>query len=523
MPAPGALAVFSSFSCESSTGDGTGTWDLRLDNATSSQQLQRYLDGIDDVSVAGAVCVFDSIAAGVHTVSLRHASDSHYKTIITRNADMIAMPLVTGDGAVFNSGLATLGATGVTASSAELTDISGLSAVVGLDVRGRIFASAVLNAESVDAVAKTGTWDLQVDGATVGMSVQHYLSGAADLDAILLEGLSGELDPGNHLLSARHAASAGSLRTFNATLMGIALSAAGGGVVTIPAVQIVSTTETETTSTTLTDVPDSQLVLSLLSPSEAFLASSYSQVGGSGSGIRYGSLDLTMDNASTTEEVIGFLSGTNDLDAGGIFGLTSELSAGAHRAFIRNATDDASKGIITTNISYVALGKCSEQVATPTPPPTVTPTPVPHRVTIDLGKTQASPGDTVDFTVCLPPIPRGYYVDMYLLVRAPSHKIYSLRYNGTLRTGIFPYLASITNLPNGICGIAFSKTVCPGAENGVYYAAVALVPAGTKFSLKNVIEYDYTTITITDHKASSNLFSGLLQLLLGRNPRNPAA
>jgi hypothetical protein len=87
LPSVGSLAVLSSFSAQSTTGTGTGTWDLRLDNVASSQPVQRYLSGDNDLGMAGAIAVFGPLVSGNHTVRLRHSTTNKAKPIVTRNSE----------------------------------------------------------------------------------------------------------------------------------------------------------------------------------------------------------------------------------------------------------------------------------------------------------------------------------------------------------------------------------------------------------------------------------------------------
>ncbi|MHC1630107.1 MAG: hypothetical protein ACXQTG_04060, partial [Methanoculleaceae archaeon] len=225
-PETSAIAVFSSYDCDtgSSTESQNGSWDLRMDNTWSSQTISRYLSGQNDLGMAGAVHIFENAVPGNHTIRLRHKSDGVTNPqIATRSADMVGFALTLEDGsASFNYGIDSLDAAGDTTSSTTLENVDGLSTTVTLDIPGRIFVSCALNGSSAGGSGgRTGYWDLQVDGQTVGVNnVSRHLSGSNDIGAMLLQGLSEQLCQGTYTITVRHRTSGSSLplRTSNATL-----------------------------------------------------------------------------------------------------------------------------------------------------------------------------------------------------------------------------------------------------------------------------------------------------------------
>ncbi len=503
LPEAGAIAAFASFSSQSTTGEGTGTWDLYLEGRSSSQSVQRSLSGVNDLGLAAAIHVFSGIPAAEHRVSLRHASDSQFKTIITRDANLVVIPLVRADGTSFNFGIASLGAEGKTTSSPTLTDIDGLAGTVKLDEVGRILVGSVMNAQSVEGERKVGTWDIQLDGVTVGTAVNRSLRGEGDLGAFLLMGLSEEdLPPGTYRVTARHATSSGTIKTFNVTMIAIALSDDSNGGVYLPASIVTFSGKSETNSTTLTNIPESLLTLYSEGDSQIFAASSFNLESGTGPTPDYTSLDITVNGAAVTEEVMRYLSGSSDLGAGGLFGLTGFLGVGTATAYLRFASFLADAYVSSTNISLLMMQTCS-RASTPCGG---------DPVSLYLGFPKAWAGKQVRIYGCIGE--RSQPVDIYLLVVTPSGKIYSvirpgytppgLRKNQDpgectgcyVTKGIFPYFAGVNNESGCRCETMRVHTICQDPEYGNYKVILAILPSGARPLAKNAIAYDFEEIEI---------------------------
>jgi hypothetical protein len=496
LPADGAIAAFASFSSQSTSGEGVGTWDLCLDNSISSQPIQRYLSGTNDLGLVSLVNVFENQAAGFHSVRLRHATSDALKTIVTRDVDLVAFPLLTETGANFNDVVAVLGSGGEDTASTSLTAIGGLSTTIPLDVPARVYLSTALNAVSVDAAPKTGSWDLQVDGVTVGQGVSRYLSGSNDLGAILLEGLTDELAPGVHSVTVRHATDSGTLKTLNATLCAIALSDDGGGGVFLPVSTKASPAAASTSSETLVDIPAGTLSLTIDQVSKIFFAASFNVLSAGGDDPRIVELDATMDGAVLTQEVDRFLSGANDVGAGGLFGLSDFLGIGSHTGILRHATHPATPTppppgpIETKNITAFMMSGCTAPIS-PTPTPIDCDTAI-----LDLGVTTARGGEEIKFFGCLPAF-GNRLVDVYLLAVSPKGAVYSIVYPGYVAKGLVPYIKRYSNPDRCTCDDLFAYIVCENPQPGKWRAILAALPAGAPPKSKNVLTFAVQTVTIS--------------------------
>ncbi|MEJ2745447.1 MAG: hypothetical protein P8123_07170, partial [bacterium] len=338
LPSPGAVAVFSSWGSESTTGTTRGTWDLRIDNTASCQSVERYLSGDFDTGFGGLSYVFEGLAAGNHTVRLRHASNLHSKTLITRNAIIVAFPLTAQCGAAFNYGVATLGPTGdESTNDGTFSAVAGITPQVTLDVPGRIFVSAAFSTDNIPPVGpstRLGAWYLTVGGAQVSTTTGRNIKGAADVAQLDCQGLSDELPAGTYDIQLWHASDPGiggtKILTYNVNLLGIALSSAGGGGKILPAAK----TEYEhpvlyTNSTTLTNIAESQNDLSLAASSRIFGAATFNSVfSPPSSNPRTASFDMQIDAVSISPTVGRDISSSNDYGEGNLFGLSGFLGPG---------------------------------------------------------------------------------------------------------------------------------------------------------------------------------------------------
>lgn len=490
LPSDGAIAAFASFSMQSTSGEGIGTWDLSLDDSASSQQIQRYMSGTNDLGIAAVVNIFENQTAGFHTVRLRHATSDPQKTLVTRDIDLVAFPLVTGAGASFNDAVAVLGSAGEVASSPSLTTISGLSATILLDVPSKVHVSLALNAASDDANPKMGEWDLQIDGATIGQGVGRYLSGSNDLGAVLLEGVSNELPAGAHSVTARHAADNGAMKTLNATLCAIAMSDDGGGGALIPVSTVASSTATATNSTTLVDIPPSALSLTLDSISKIFLASSFNLQSAGGEGPRIQEIAAAMDGALFTQEIDRYLSGSNDLGAGGLFGLSDFLAIGSHTGVLQQDTHDSVEPVQSKNITAILMSGCTAPIS-PTPTPIAC-----DAAVLDLGVKAVHAGEQVEFFGCLPAF-GNRVVDVYLLAISPSGITYSVVYPGRVVKGLVPYIRGFSNPSQCNCYNMFTYTLCANPPAGQWTAILAALPAGSPPKRENAITFTMQTVTVS--------------------------
>ena len=105
----------------------------------------------------------------------------------------------------------------------------------------------------------------------------------------------------------------------------------------------------------------------------------------------------------------------------------------------------------------------------------------------------AAPGDTFHMYACVPP--QGEPCDVYLLGRAPDGSIWSILFNGKYQKGIVPYATGYVN-SNYWCGLVHTHTVCTTAVRGEYTIGLVLMPAGEKFTLRNAIDFDMSTISM---------------------------
>jgi photosystem II stability/assembly factor-like uncharacterized protein len=135
---------------------------------------------------------------------------------------------------------------------------------------------------------------------------------------------------------------------------------------------------------------------------------------------------------------------------------------------------------------------------TPTPTPTSTPTPTPAGVTIILSTEQASPGEEVSATGYVPEMPGGPRVDVYMLLRSPLMKIYSVLWNGAYETGITPYVSAVRIPDGGWSGRLFTHKVCDGAARGTYKIGVFIMPAGVAPGEAAPLGYDIKEVLVSD-------------------------
>ncbi len=367
LPAPGSIAVFCSFASETVAGSATGYWDLQMDGSYSSQTVSRYL-APSGRGLGSCINVFPSLGAGTHTVRLRHATSSSGNAVRTRQADLVVLPLTSEDGqVVLNYGKGTIGTSGASTTSNSLTNVTGLNTSVTNDVRGKIFVAATMSGESADALAKTGTWDLVMDGVPIGVPVRRYLSGTNDQGLVTLVGLSGVLSAGSHSAAVRHATSAGTLETSNGTILAISLTDDGSGDDTaIGSSQTLFSGQAGTTFTTLTAAAWSANTMYVGDGDQIIAAASFTSEHGSGAGARTASYDITVwsDETSVTETGTVQLSGTDDLTSGAIFGISDPLDVGIHTSYLRQATSSSSAEVLTGEAALVLLGVCCENTPT---------------------------------------------------------------------------------------------------------------------------------------------------------------
>ncbi len=364
----GAVAVFSTFVSKSVSEACSGLWDLEMDDSWSSQTIERYHTGTADRGMGGAVHIFENLASGLHTVELRHATDSASKPVETFNADLVAYPLVSGSGeVVLNHGIDTIDSAGETTTYSALTDIKGLATTVTLDVNGRVFAAAAVDTQAAVGSPLVATYDIQVNGVTVGVPVQHHFNVSNHIKPIIVVGLSGTLSPGTYDVQVRHATSTGTIKSCNGTVLGIALNDDGGGSTKgIAAVQQAFTAETGTNFTTLTDIAWSRATMYLTADDRIFVASSFVSNKGSGGGTRRASYDIIVasDPASVTSEGEVDISDSDDVTAGGLFGLSDPVAEGSHTVSGRHATDDEGLEVLTDDMTTIGLGVCCDNSPT---------------------------------------------------------------------------------------------------------------------------------------------------------------
>jgi len=117
-------------------------------------------------------------------------------------------------------------------------------------------------------------------------------------------------------------------------------------------------------------------------------------------------------------------------------------------------------------------------------------------VVLDLGVRTATTGDVITFFGCIPPVPPTNPVDIYLLGLTPSGQIYSVLSNGAMIKGIHPYLRNVSDLPNGLCGVTNTHTVCKEAQAGTYYIGLFVLPSGVPFNIHKAIGSDIIPLTI---------------------------
>jgi hypothetical protein len=224
-----------------------------------------------------------------------------------------------------------------------------------------------MSGESADASAKTGTWDLVVDGVPIGVPIRRYLGGTNDRGIVTLVGLSGVLQVGSHTAAVRHSTSGGTLQTSNGTILAIALSDDGSGSATaIGSRQVTFSGQSGTSFTALTAAAWSENTMYVGDGDQIITAASFTTEHGSGAGARTASYDITVwsDETSVTENGTVQLSGTNDLTSSSLFGISDPLDEGIHTAYLRQATSSSSAEVLTGDAAIVILGVCCENSPT---------------------------------------------------------------------------------------------------------------------------------------------------------------
>ena len=130
VPYSASVLVLASFCLDGGNG-GAGDVFWRLtDGIQTSVPMLRYLSGGNDQGNATATHIFTNVNAGARTFTLQHASSIEGKSSTIYGANMVALPLVTDQGSILASSLATMTST----SSVATTNFAG----VGLSTTVRV-------------------------------------------------------------------------------------------------------------------------------------------------------------------------------------------------------------------------------------------------------------------------------------------------------------------------------------------------------------------------------------------------
>jgi len=346
MPDAGAALVLATFSMKSTGHSCLGGWRLSNGdpNSTGSLEIQRYLISTADAGVGSATHIFTGLSSGSNTFTLYHKDYSDTHNITTYDGSLVAIPLVTDDGTALNYSFDTLASETVTATT--LTALSGLTTDIDMPAAGDAFIALSFSCESAGGSGgRRGTWDIQVDGTTVGMSVERELQGSNDAGAITLFALAEGLNAGSHTITVRGATdeSGKGINTYNATLAAVALSLSNG--LYFPAFQNGASGTTTTTCTSYSDaVTDS---FTLPDDSKVFLAGSCSLSGTS----VYGYTRLRMGDYCS-QEVERYSQSATSYGSAENVGLTGSLTAGAYTPSLqfKSGTSDTEVYIYNPNI-----------------------------------------------------------------------------------------------------------------------------------------------------------------------------
>ena len=237
----------------------------------------------------------------------------------------MALSLVTNDGDALSYNQDTL--TSATISSTSLSTISGITTTVNMPNAGDMFVALSFNCESSGTSAsRFGTWDLQVDGTTIGTGTKRTMQGSNDAGAVTLFALAEDLSAGNHVITVRGATnnSEQTIEFYNATLAGVGLVLDDGRY--FPAFQANVEDDVTTTSTTYADAVNTSFAIP--DDGTVFLAGSYSTRKNAGTNVS-GYYKLSMDGYGS-QEVQRYIANSNDWGSGGNVGLTSSLTAGTY-------------------------------------------------------------------------------------------------------------------------------------------------------------------------------------------------
>jgi hypothetical protein len=366
----GNLLVIASASAQSQGIPGqsrTGSWRLNYDTQNSTA-VDRFLSGSNDLGMLTTAHIFTNVSQGSQSFSLQHATDTSNRTILTRDVNMVAIPLASSDASVsLNYGQQTL--TNPYTTTSTSLESTGLSTSVTLDVAGKIAVFSSFSSRTNGGTgSRTGSWDLQVNGpsgwTTIGTETDRYLGGTSDTGAVSLMALTEQLDAGTYDIRLRTATSDGadSIDTFNATLAGVALSFSGGY---FPSFQssVVSDSTTAAWDTVDGLSPDPNLTIE---EGAVFIGSSFNLSKSDNDG-----------SASTGEVAVGFddptytavaggryisdLSPSSDLDVGngGSVGLTGTLSAGTYEGSLHFGRESGNDSIVIDNANLIGFSMVS--------------------------------------------------------------------------------------------------------------------------------------------------------------------
>ncbi|MDA3797605.1 MAG: hypothetical protein PF692_00790 [Kiritimatiellae bacterium] len=339
VPAAANVLVLSTFSLKSNKTKSTYMlWKLTY-GAQESVTMRRYLSGTSDTGSASAAHLFTNVTQGNQTFNLNFASSTSQE-ITLFGANLCAIPMVTDEGSIMSSSMASISAKSAV-SSTTYTDV-GLVTTVSVDRVANdnsIFMAAAVNSSS-DGDAVEGMWRFEIRSiggtwADTGIETRRNLSGSNDLGAISLFGLAPNLTNGKYEIrvTSKSLTDAVTVNTLNSTLASFALSYTNSTASGYFPAKMDSAAQSVNSATTWTPIPGLNSQLSHTSSSvNAFAALSMA-------GSTYAGANQTghfriscTNNTGFAQQSVGvkrFFTGTDDWGSMGIVSLVTNIPAGA--------------------------------------------------------------------------------------------------------------------------------------------------------------------------------------------------
>jgi hypothetical protein len=338
IPAKANVLVLSTFSLEGNASKGVDMfWKLTY-GGQDSLTMKRYLSSKSDVGSASAAHLFTSVSSGSQTFNLEYASSDSGKDVTVFGANLCAIPMVTDQGSIMSSSMASISAESAV-SSTTYSDV-GLVTTVSVDRVANdnsIFMAAAINSSS-NGDEVEGMWRLEIRSlgetwADTGVETRRNLSGSNDQGAISLFGLAPDLTNGKYEIrvTSKSLTDAVTVNTLSSTLAAFSLSYTNSTASGSFPAKMDSADQSINSSTTWTPIPGLDSQLSHTSSVNAFAA--LSMAGSTQTGANQtGDFRITMTNSTgQVQESVGvkrFFSGSADWGSMGVVSIFTNITAG---------------------------------------------------------------------------------------------------------------------------------------------------------------------------------------------------